>query len=315
MNVAVVCCYFNFTKSPFRYKNYSIFQKNIRKYNIKLLTVEFDPNSAFEIKKEDADCVIHLSNGDLMWQKERLLNIGIDALPTNTDIVVIADTDIVFGVEDFVEKLVHSLSEYKVVQCFSKTLAFNPLLELDNINFFKLNHELTYNYCDTGVSVVSNYTQNGNLQSPLNAFGLAWAFRYKLLKEVKMFDKNIIGSGDKMLFGALYNIWFGNELAGLNGVPYADYVKKIRDFIDLNEVGFIKNTTVYSLYHGELVNRQYSNRHNILKMHGFDAVRDLIDIPNQPFKFTNTVSDSLKQNIENYFYNRKDTLPLPPSLY
>jgi len=180
MNVAVVCCYFNFTNSAFRYKNYQHFQKNIRKHNIKLLTVEFNPTNRYELNNKDADSLVQTSDGDIMWQKERLLNIGIDLLPSNTDIVIIADTDIVFGREDFVDILCKSLEQYKVVQCFSDTLVFNPLLELDDVNFFKLNHNLTYNFCNMGTSVVRNHLINGAINRSDSAYGLAWAFRYDI---------------------------------------------------------------------------------------------------------------------------------------
>jgi len=315
MNVAVVCCYFNFTNSPFRYRNYSVFQKNIRKHDIKLLTVEFNPSGNFELNKNDADSIIQLSDGDIMWQKERLLNIGVNSLSEDTDIVVIVDTDIVFGSEDFVDKLTKSLEQHKVVQCFSNTLVFNPLLELENINFFKLNHDLTYNFCNSGVSVVSNLFVNKMFDRPDSAYGLAWAFRYDILKNVKLFDHNIIGSGDKLLFGALFNFLFEHEVAGVNTRPYIDYTLNLRNYIKPNEISYINNLTVYSMYHGELYNRKYVERHSILKHHNFDSAKDLVNTFNGPFKFADCISENFKNDIINYFINRKDNIPLPPCLY
>jgi len=315
MNVAVVCCYFNFTNSAFRYKNYQHFQKNIRKHNIKLLTVEFNPTNRYELNNKDADSLVQTSDGDIMWQKERLLNIGIDLLPSNTDIVIIADTDIVFGREDFVDILCKSLEQYKVVQCFSDTLVFNPLLELDDVNFFKLNHNLTYNFCNMGTSVVRNHLINGAINRSDSAYGLAWAFRYDILKSIKLFDYNIIGSGDKLLFGALFDILFKHEVAGINIKPYVEYTKNLSLYVKPEEVSFVNDLTVYSMYHGELVNRRYVERHDILTNHLFDCSKDLIDIENKPFRFSDHVTVDLKNNILRYFLNRKDALPLPPCLY
>jgi hypothetical protein len=316
MNVAVVCCYFNFTGSPFRYKNYNIFQKNIRKHDIKLLTVEFSPTKDFELNKEDTDVLIQLSDGDIMWQKERLLNIGIEQLPPDTDIVIIADTDIIIGREDFVEKLEETLKTYKVVQCFSDTLVFNPILELDeNVNFFKLNHNLTYNYCNSGISVVRDYIDNKVYDNVRTAYGLAWAFRYDILKKMRLFDHNIIGSGDKLLFGTLFNIMFKHEVAGVNFNPYIEYARNALSHVNGKEVSYLKDTTIYSLYHGEFVNRKYLERHNILKHYQFNSINGLIDRPNLPYKFSDSISDELKKEIEIYFINRKDNLPLPPCLY
>jgi len=315
MNVAVVCCYFNYTGSAFRYKNYNIFQKNIRKHNVKLLTVEFSPNGNFELNNRDADSLIQISDGDIMWQKERLLNIGIDLLPQNTDIVIIADTDIIFGKEDFVDVLCKNLEQYKVVQCFSDTLVFNPLLELENINFFKLNHDLTYNFCNSGISVVRNHLIYKSFNNKSSAYGLAWAFRYDVLKKIKLYDYNIIGSGDKLLFGSLFDLKFRQEIAGVNITSYLEYCNNVLNEIKPSDISFLEDVTVYSMYHGELYNRDYVNRHNILTSHMFDSNKDLIDIPNKPFKFANHVSLDLKNDIMEYFIKRKENLPLPPCLY
>jgi hypothetical protein len=315
MNVAVVSAYYNFTGSPFRYKNYSVFQKNIRKHNIKLTTVEFNPTGNFELKTGDADYLLQFSEGDIMWQKERLLNIGIDSLPADTDIVIIADTDIIFGSEDFVEKLCKTMEQYKVVQCFTDTLVLNPILDLDNINYFKLNKDLTYNFCNFGRSVVSNFINYRTCENADSAFGLAYAFRYDILKKIKLFDYNIIGGGDRLLFAGLFGLKFQFGLSTSNEIPYINYIINLNKLVSPNEVSYVKDVTVYSLYHGELFYRMYVERHEILKKYNFDPQKDLIDIPNLPYKFSKEVSENLKTDILKYFFDRKDTLPLPPCLY
>jgi len=108
---------------------------------------------------------------------------------------------------------------------------------------------------------------------------------------------------------------FKHEVAGINIKPYVEYTKNLSLYVKPEEVSFVNDLTVYSMYHGELVNRRYVERHDILTNHLFDCSKDLIDIENKPFRFSDHVTVDLKNNILRYFLNRKDALPLPPCLY
>ncbi len=73
-----VTSYFNPMRSRRRLANYRTFRSRL---NVPLFTVELAFDGQFELTSSDADHLIQLSGGDIMWQKERLLNIALEAVP------------------------------------------------------------------------------------------------------------------------------------------------------------------------------------------------------------------------------------------
>jgi hypothetical protein len=77
-----ITCYFNPCGYRRRAINYRTFWRHLQ---IPLLTVELSFDGRFELQEHDADRLIQLRAADVMWQKERLLNVGIRALPAECD--------------------------------------------------------------------------------------------------------------------------------------------------------------------------------------------------------------------------------------
>jgi hypothetical protein len=320
MNTWVVCCLFNFTGSKFRLYNYNAFRRQLKKHKVKILTVEFSPKEEYELNYNDADILIQLSDGDLMWQKERLLNIGIDRLPTDTDNVIIIDTDVIFGQRDIIQRIEKKLKKYQVVQCFEYKRDLNPLLDLTKFDFFNVDQSLSQNFYDNSAykqdsekaSIIRNFQRCGQFNG---IFGYAWAFNYKIIKKIKLFEDNIVGGGDRTMAAAFLRQDLLYHFPGTNKQPFEDYCKLVKKNIKRKEVGYLKDTTIYVLYHGEIKKRYYNERHNILKMYEFDAAKDLIKQKKLPLKFNDSVDEAMKESIKYYFVNRRENLPLPEKYY
>jgi len=289
-----------------------VFRENLKNHGIKLLTVEFDLNGIYELKKEDAEILIQLTDGDLMWQKERLINIGIDKLPTDTDIVLVLDTDIVFAHEDIVERIEKAMKQYKVVQCYSNTMQLHPyILNLNSFsNLFKINKDKKYNFYEItdNISLVKKVLHPEQIKT--TSTGLAWAYRYETIKKIKMFEGKILGSGDEATSWALLRKFKDNFLLG-TGNSWFLYADMIRSYVEVEDINYLEDTVVYSLYHGEKENRRYNDRYNIFNQYDFDSSRDLIIEEGKPFKFKDCVDPALKENIRQYFVSRKENDPLP----
>jgi hypothetical protein len=110
-----ITSYFN----PSGYKNrsttYRTFKKHLR---IPLIAVELSFNGEFELQSADADIIVRLTGRDALWQKERLLNLALRALPAECDAVAWLDADVIFEREDWPEHARAALKRCSIVQPF-----------------------------------------------------------------------------------------------------------------------------------------------------------------------------------------------------
>jgi hypothetical protein len=92
---------------------------------VPLVTVELSFNDRFELTDQDADILIQLRGGALLWQKERLLNLGLKAVPSNATKIAWFDCDVILKRSDWVEEAKSQLKEFRVIQLFSEAVHVN----------------------------------------------------------------------------------------------------------------------------------------------------------------------------------------------
>src|SRR5437016_4683011 len=88
-----ITSYFNPMRYRRRLSNFRLFRKHL---NIPLVVVELTYGEVFELHEKDAEVLIQLRGGAVLWQKERLLNVALSALPSSCDKVAWLDCDIIF---------------------------------------------------------------------------------------------------------------------------------------------------------------------------------------------------------------------------
>ena len=118
-----ITSYFNPLGSRRRLSNYRPFRANL---TIPLVTVELSFNGVFELEKNDADILIQLSGAALLWQKERLLNLALKAVPTDVEHIAWLDCDVILKRKDWAAEAKKQLQELNVVQLFSEAVFLNP---------------------------------------------------------------------------------------------------------------------------------------------------------------------------------------------
>jgi hypothetical protein len=96
-----ITSFFNPAGFDSRRANYRTFRSRL---NVPLLTVELSFADGFELQPTDAEILLQISGGDVMWQKERLLNLALAALPPDCDLVAWLDCDVIFGSSDWPER-------------------------------------------------------------------------------------------------------------------------------------------------------------------------------------------------------------------
>ena len=82
------------------------------------MTVELSFDGRFELVGSDAEILIQLSGGAVLWQKERLLNLALKAVPSGVEKIAWLDCDVILERTDWVEEAKKQLDEFNVIQLF-----------------------------------------------------------------------------------------------------------------------------------------------------------------------------------------------------
>jgi len=272
----VVTTYFNFAGYRQRLANYRVFRERVP---APLLTIELSAGNNFALTDKDADILVHCGHGDVMWQKERLLNHGISLLPSDCKYVVWMDCDVLFEHENCMEPVAAALEQAPLLQPFSSVLhapagvvprqfpKSSQWVEQPSIAA-AVNSGLAFEACIGRVM-----ERNGGAVSP----GMAWAARRELLQMHGLFDASIIGGGDTALACAAFGRpELAVELHHMNARQRETYLGWARAFekdVKAN-VAHVPGRIIH-LWHGEMADRKPRQRHLELRSHDFDPGRDI----------------------------------------
>lgn len=269
--ICAVTTYFN--PSGFRTKriNYDLFVDALARNDIRCLTVECAfRDQPFELPRSRD--VIRTRARDVMWQKERLLNIAIERLPARCTKVVWLDCDILFDDPDWVARTSAALDEYRVVQPFETAVRLPPYVTHDDgrgETWRSFGAVLTE---DPLALILGVFDKHGHT-------GFAWAARREVLAH-GLYDVCIAGSGDHMMAHAFAGDWDSvcvNRLIGSSGTyreHFAAWCAKVYPLVRA-KVGFVPGN-IRHLWHGERANRRYVQRNRELWEMKFDPTTDLI---------------------------------------
>ena len=115
--------YFNPQGYRCRLANYREFRSRL---DVPLLAVELGFNGCFELDHRDADVLVQIDEGDVLWQKERLLNVGLAHLPGDCEAVLSIDCDVLFLSPGWLAGALNLLERYAVVQPYSALSSARP---------------------------------------------------------------------------------------------------------------------------------------------------------------------------------------------
>ncbi len=272
-----ITTYFNVANDRLRLRNYKLFRAQLA---VPLLVVEWSLDARFELGANDAEILIQVHGGDLMWQKERLLNIAIAALPSSCEAVAWLDCDIVFETPHWPRQALRELSQVPLIQPFSQAV--------------DLTRDQWPNTVGTGggsgavrrsvAALVANgqfdatwFGMPGASMEARYAPGFAWAARLELIKRHGLYDGNILGIGDKLLFNAsMGRHTDAIEGYGMNDAQAIHYLAWARDYFAevQSRIGFVPQR-LFHLWHGDLHRRRYGPRVREFERFGFDPFVDI----------------------------------------
>ncbi len=290
VQISGVCSYFNPCGYQARRRNYDLFRRHVEDSGMSLLTIELLFQNQPHSELGTASDVLTLRGGDIMWQKERLLQFGIERLLTDgADIIVWLDADIIFRERHWKENILRSLDRFDCVQSFE--------------------------------TIISQYTRRDcvmaskvkNPRSP--ASGGSWAATREYWQNVPLYQHCIVGGGDAVMAATF--IEFRRETPFNWAWEFEDPriqrlgPKMQRHFLAWAKsiwrnwrIGYVRNQTAHLMKHGALKRRRYHDRHELL-LDCFDPDQDIAIAPSGAWKW-NTPKPELHTAVAAYFSQRRE---------
>ena len=112
-----ITSYFNPCRYTSRLRNFRRFRRAL---TVPLIAVEWGYQGQFDLTDADADIVVRANGTDVLWQKERLLNLGLARLPPHVECLAWLDSDVVLERADWARAAVDQLHSHQIVQLFSE---------------------------------------------------------------------------------------------------------------------------------------------------------------------------------------------------
>jgi hypothetical protein len=298
-----VTTYFNPIHYQRRLANYRIFRERLA---VPLVTVELSQTGDYHLRQGDADVLIQLTCPDLLWQKERLLNIGLASLPPHCDVVAWLDCDTVFENGDWADRTVQLLEKYELVTPFQRVYNL-PKDGLPESTESQKSIGYSYLYAlETGMVQPEVLRGNMRVKQHLSS-GLAGVGRKDLFQKHGFYDACVMGSGNRAMTCAALGR-FDDAIHYLQMGPHwaRHYLAWAEPFFESvgGKTGYL-DEGIFHLWHGALESRRYAERHAMLRECGFDPARDLFIDSNGCWRWS-AARNGLKGGIRRYFESRRE---------
>jgi len=192
--------------NPFGFKsrreNFRRFREISRMQGLWLLAVELSYGEQGElVESVDAEVVVQIQGKEenVLWQKERLLNVGLDHLPREgCSKVVWLDSEVIFTNDNWVQETSEALQLHRVIQPFEDVVRL-PKGELGLIDgdlpklSFSKNEKLRTPGFARQLKRARHRHVTVNSQKLHGYTGFAWGMQRAILEEVRFFDVAVVG--------------------------------------------------------------------------------------------------------------------------
>lgn len=238
---------------------------------------------------------VKVSQKNLLWQKEAMLNKVVEDMPENIKYVAIVDADVFLDNLNWPQESVEMLeSGYKAVQPFSKAIWTDERGAIDMVR-------------DACPKLQGEHAKEYDLANRVHP-GFAWVLHRDFWKSGPgLFCLAATGAGDVSLAHGLIQRPFDQHIRRSVSEQDIDTLKKWID--EAHEwrrgegVCFIKGNCWHE-WHGSRKNRNYDGRHDVLKKVHMGASIKVGKSGLLEWK-SNAPSD-VKKEIANYFVERKE---------
>lgn len=260
-DMAVIAAYFNPCGYQSRKNNFRRFLLSLARQQVPVYVAELAiGDQAHELPPSDH--ILQLRTRDIMWHKERLLNLLVSSVPPHYGKIVWLDGDIIFEDPGWYAKALEALTYFELIQPYSLSRQLGPDGDIESVK-----DGLAHRVRSAGRNPF-----NFSLTQP----GLAWAARRELLKEFPLLDWMIVGGGDLLMALAAYGRWehpYVDRLPPSLRAYWHSHASSMAARIDGN-VG-CTDSVIRHLWHGTMRERFYVERLDILSEHAYDPEADV----------------------------------------
>lgn len=277
--LAILTCYFNPNHSPYRLANYQQFREEVQKEgDLYAIELAFGDDE-FELIA-DGESLKQIRTPDIMFQKERLLNILLDELPEKYTSVCWMDCDLVFVNTNWSERIEENLEIYKITQPYAWCVG-SPTSQIRRVHDSHIVFEEATGSGNFRRSFSSVHSHDDWIDFHRGHVGYVWAARRDFLDKHRFYDAIITGAGDLfMSLACMGQFTFLDIEENLNklsqetinhyldwGIPVYEDVRK--------HVGFTDDLVIH-LWHGEISERNYLEKSRCLQESDFNPNKDLV---------------------------------------
>jgi len=281
-----IAVYFNPASYQQKKNNWKRFRRSSKEQGLFLIAVEllFGNNTEELTEGTDCDALIQIrsNSGDSkLWQKERLLNVGLSAV-TETICSNIAwlDGEVLLTNHNWVKETVSSLQIYPVVQVFSYAIKLPKNVMWLNPYSTRISNAKVEGVRTTGIAhiVAVKGIRVMVKGDHLGHTGYGWAGRTSLFKNLTFYDYAVVGGADTLMAHAFYENYYKSKpgrnvpayyltrfkgTAGPQVAHFHIWAKRAFELIG-GKVGFISGTLSH-IWHGSNSDRIYESRHRFLR--------------------------------------------------
>jgi hypothetical protein len=264
-DVAVVTSYFNSHNYASKRRGFELFRDSMERSGVPLFIGECAfGDEPYELARSSS--VFQFRCADVMWQKERLVNLTIERVPDRYTKIAWVDGDILFTNPTWLVEASERLDDVPVIQPFSHAVRLRPGETSDFGG-----GERSRGFCFTRSALPAlsrlRYHIHGHT-------GFAWAADRQLLSDIGLYDAAIVGTADHLMAHAFsgdfaspcLQVVFGGSAGFLDHFRSwaQDAWERVR-----GRLGHVDGAVLH-LWHGETANRGYARRYRELTSLGYD---------------------------------------------
>lgn len=307
-----VTSYFNPARYRRKLDNYRAFRRHL---TAPLVCLELSFSDDFALGPNDAETVIRLRGGSVLWQKERLLNIALAALPASCEAVAWVDCDVIFEQSDWPDLARRALRDRQLVQLFRTRCNLARTAGPDPVDLSQVDAQaVSLGYKLAGGTATPDDVRRSDAPLTLaSTAGIAWAAHRDLLARHGLYDACILGTADRVIASAaIGRLDYGRDAILMNDQQFTHYRAWAQPFFGAvqGKVGYIEGRA-YHLWHGALQDRRYHERHEGLRRYDFDPAIDIAPEASGCWRWSSDKPD-MHDYVRAYFEARNEDGAGPP---